>query len=268
MKFDYKIEKISKSLAVSFVEKYHYSPIMPIHTKYFLGFYLGKELKGVLTLGWGTQPLNTIKKMFPDLGTGDYYEIGKMCMSEDMPKNSESQMISKTISWMKSNLKERLFLYTMADGIMGKVGYVYQASNFYFGEGYFTQSYMMGNGEKIHPRSVKKLLKVNRAFSKLSHVPAWLTKDFMKKENIKLIEGLMFRYVYPLSKKAKYIMTNKSTLVWDKNYPKDKDLIWFDKTQNPKIKIDKPPFTFETAEYNPQSKKISKTPNFPLDIFS
>ena len=78
----------------------------------------------------------------------------------------------------------------------------------------------------------------------------------------------MFRYVYPLSKKAKYIMTNKSTLVWDKNYPKDRDLIWFDKTQKPKIKIDKPPFTFETAEYNPQSKKISKTPNFPLDIFS
>ena len=41
---------------------------------------------------------------------------------------------------------------------MGKCGYVYQASNFLYGGQYFTQVYEI-NGEKVHPRATKKLLK-------------------------------------------------------------------------------------------------------------
>ena len=124
MKYNYEVEELRKQESVMFVEKYHYSPIMPKLTKHYLGFYVNKELKGVLTLGWGTQPKQTIKKLFPHLDTQDYFEIGKMCMTDDMPRNSESQMLSKTISWLKENKPEKLFLYTMADGIMGKCGYV------------------------------------------------------------------------------------------------------------------------------------------------
>ena len=156
MKFNYKIHELHKVKAVEFVQKYHYSPVMPTLTKYFLGFYVDNELKGVLTLGWGTQPRQTINKLFTGLESKDYYEIGKMCMDDDMPRNSESQMISATIRWMKNNTN-CLFLYTMADGIMGKCGYVYQASNFYFGEKYWTSVYLMDNGEKLHPRTSKQL---------------------------------------------------------------------------------------------------------------
>ena len=124
MKFDYEIHKLHKINAIEFVQKYHYSPVMPTLTKHFLGFYLDGELKGVLTLGWGTQPKGTINKMFPGLESKDYYEIGKMCLSKDLndTKSAGSQMISATIRWMKENT-ECLFLYTMADGIMGKCGY-------------------------------------------------------------------------------------------------------------------------------------------------
>lgn len=264
MKFDFEINELKKPEAVVFVEKYHYSPIMPKLTKHYLGFYVNKELKGVLTLGWGTQPKQTIKKLFPNLDTQDYFEIGKMCMTDDMPRNSESQMLSKTIAWLKSHKPEKLFLYTMADGIMGKCGYVYQASNFYFGEGYKTSVYMMDNGEKLHPRGSKQLLKENCVFSKRDKL-FWMTRDFMKHKNIKHIEGLMFRYIYPLSKKAKRIMNQDSTLMWDKNYPKDCDLKWFDKTESPKIEISQPAFTYEDMKYNPQAKEKSE---FPLDIFN
>ena len=58
------IKQINKDLAVSFVKSYHYSKIMPRLTKYYLGFYENDELCGVVTLGWGTQPLQTIKKIF------------------------------------------------------------------------------------------------------------------------------------------------------------------------------------------------------------
>ena len=59
-------------------------------------------------------------------------------MDDDMPRNSIQKYL------------QQVFLNTMADGIMGKCGYVYQASNFYFGEKYWTQVY--GN----HPRKVKE----------------------------------------------------------------------------------------------------------------
>ena len=142
MKLDYKIYRLQKFESIPFIEKYHYSPVMPRLTKHYLGFFLDEELVGVMTLGWGTQPLGTIRKLFPSesLTTKDYFEIGKMCLIPELndTKSGGSQMVSKAIHWMKKHT-DCLFLYTLADGIMGKVGYVYQASNFYYG-GYFLTS--------------------------------------------------------------------------------------------------------------------------------
>merc|ERR1711966_289227 len=157
--------------------------------------------------------------MFTGLVTKNYFEIGKMCMSEDMPRNSESQMLSYTIRWIKKKYPELLFLYTMADGIMGKCGYVYQASNFLYGGKYFTQVYMMENGEKLHPRSTKNLLKENCIYSNRDKL-FWMTRDFMCHKNIKFIEGYMFRYIYPLNNSAKKHIKN-SNMKWTKEYPKD-----------------------------------------------
>ena len=67
MKFDFEIKEIDKVDAIEFIQKYHYSPVMPTINKYFLGFFLNNELKGALTLGWGTQPRHTFNKMFPSL---------------------------------------------------------------------------------------------------------------------------------------------------------------------------------------------------------
>lgn len=265
MKHNFEVKTISKFDAVEFIQKFHYSPVMPSLTKYYLGFFIQNELKGVLTLGWGTQPRQTINKMFPGLESKDYFEIGKMCMDEDMPKNSESQMISCAIKWMKDNTN-CLFLYTMADGIMGKCGYVYQASNFYFGEKYWTSVYMMENGEKLHPRSAKQLCKENAIFSGKKKI-FWLTSDFMKHKGIRKIEGYMFRYIYPLNKRAKKMMVEKSTLTWTLNYPKDKELEWRDSTDSKnKFKVKQPDFTFENAKYNAKNigehKKVSTLSSF------
>ena len=95
--YTYEIREIKKEDALKMIQTYHYSNILPRLNKHFLGFYLDDRLVGVVTLGWGTRPLHTIKKIFPSLETKDYYEIGRMCMTEDMPKNSESQMLSQTI---------------------------------------------------------------------------------------------------------------------------------------------------------------------------
>ena len=265
MKFDFEVIEIDKTLATNFVQKYHYSPVMPAITKHYLGFFLSGELKGVVTLGWGTKPRHTFNKMFPNVGILEkkdesfihdindwYYEIGKMCLTIDLndTKGAGSQMVSSTIKWLKNNTTCQ-FLYTMADGIMGKCGFVYQASNFYYGEQYFTSVYLMENGEKLHPRTSKELCKENAKFSGKEKL-FWMTTDFMEHKGIKRINGLMFRYLYPLNKKAKRMMLRESSMNWDKNYPKSKQLEWVDVTdmKNKKTLKERPPFTFENAKYN------------------
>jgi hypothetical protein len=242
------LQEINKHDAIEFIQRHHYSPVMPKLTKHYLGFYHENKLIGVLSLGWGTQPLQTINKMFPGLTTKDYFEIGKMCMTDEMPKNSESQMLSLAVKWLKTNHPNLLFLYTMADGIMGKCGYVYQASNFLYGGEYLTQVYMMENGEKLHPRSTKNLLKEN-AEQRNKDKLFWLTSDYMQQKNIRFIEGKMFRYIYPLNKNAKRMLST-SKMNWSTKYPKDKDLQWYDKTKRPKVVISKPPFIYDNIKYN------------------
>ena len=108
MKFDFVINEISRAHATDFVQSLHYSKVMPKLTKHFLGCYLENELVGVLTLGWGTQPKATIAKLFDGLDTKDYYEIGKMCLPDDLPRNSETQFISAVLKWMRKNLPEKI----------------------------------------------------------------------------------------------------------------------------------------------------------------
>ena len=229
----YDIREVSREVATELVQANHYSPVMPRLTKHWLGVYKEEELVGVLTLGWGTRPLHTIQKVLgPNFESKDYYEIGKMCMLDSEPKNSETQMISQVVRWIKDNCPEVKFLYTLADGIMGKCGYVYQAANFYYGGEYWTDSYMSRKGEKVHPRTTRQLCKDNwlyhydersSGFSqdfkdnhdrKVANALAnntkppkeqvfWLTPEFMNHVGMRKIKGKMFRYIYPLNKRAK-----------------------------------------------------------------
>lgn len=128
------VNEINPYECIEFTQKHHYSKVMPKLTKHYLGLIVDGEIVGTLTLGWGTQPKQTIRKILPNhqFNTNDYFEIGKMCVHDKMPRNTETQFLSKVVKWLKENTDKK-FLYTLADGIVGKVGYVYQAFNFYYG---------------------------------------------------------------------------------------------------------------------------------------
>ena len=224
MAFNFRIEEIPKAEAIDFIQARHYSKVMPRLTKHFLGAYNEDELAGVITLGWGTQPLQTIRKLFPPLVTQDYYEIGKMCMSDDYPPNSETQMLSAVVKWIKEYCPDKKFLYTWADGIVGKAGYVYQAFNFWYGGFIWTDIYIGADGEKIHPRSSKSLLQENARMLGREKL-FWLTPDFLKVKGIQRIKGKQFRYILPLARRYRKLL-NESTVQWTKQYPKDNALHW------------------------------------------
>ena len=83
------IKLIDKVMAGQYTSTRHYSALLARLTKYYCGYFVNSDLKGVITFGWGVRPKHTIQKLFPMLDTKDYYEIGKMCMDESMKKNSE-----------------------------------------------------------------------------------------------------------------------------------------------------------------------------------
>ncbi len=261
------IKIIHKDLAVKFIQKYHYSKILPRLTKIYLGIYIDKELIGVISLGWGTQPLQTIKHIFNkhELKTKNYYEIGKMCF---LPKinnsNYGSKIMSLLIKWMKENT-DAIFLYTLADGIMGKCGYVYQASNFKYIGKFKTSVYLdRETNEKIHPRSAKQLCIENAEYENKKKV-FWLTHNFCEYKGIDKINGLMFRYIYPLNKEAKKIL--KYYPEYNLKNPKDCDLIFEKRVLKGKfIKIKMPKFNMNIFNYNFQKYNQPKDGNRKIGV--
>ena len=249
------IQEIPKEIAIDFVKKYHYSKIMPRLTKFYLGFFENGKLCGVVTLGWGTQPLQMIKKIFHkhELKSTDYLEIGKMCFLPSYNNNQYfgSQVCSELVKWMKNNTS-CLFLYTLADGIMGKCGYVYQASNFRYIGDFKTSVYMdVNTGEKIHPRSAKQLCIENAEFEGKPKV-YWLTDTFCKHKGIDKINGLMFRYIYPLNRKAKCMLSQYPEYRGLKN-PKDDALIFEKRVAKGKFeRINQPNFNMNVFNHNYQ----------------
>lgn len=220
--YKYDIKEITKEQALDMIQKYHYSNTLPKLNKKFMGFYLGDELVGVVTLGYGTQPKNTIQKLFPQLESKDYYEIGRMCMTHDMPRNSESQMLSQLVKWLRANTDIKV-LFTWADGMLGKCGYVYQASNFLYAGYCITDTYFM-NGVKVHPRSMKQILAPND-----KRITVRPTMEQMRTYNIKHYKGLQFKYVIFVDRKMAKELRKTCLFDLDCVHPKDKDLYWKEK---------------------------------------
>ena len=215
------IKELHKVKAADFIMSRHYSPVMPRLTKHYCGYYVDNVLQGVITFGWGTRPKHTIQKLFPELDTKDYFEIGKMCMDDSMGKNSETQMLSSALRWLKNNKPDLKYLFTWADGLVGKAGYVYQAFNFLYGGYIWTETYVTKKGEKVHPRTIQSQLPNTKNYKYGSRPNP---KQLIELE-LSRVKGKQFRYILPMNKKMRKYLKN-STEKWTINYPKDKDLEW------------------------------------------
>ena len=99
MKFDFEVIEIDKTLAINFVQKYHYSPVMPAITKHYLGFFLDGDLKGALTLGWGTKPRHTFNKMFPNVGILEKKDESPFSKSELKNLMLVGKVLGSALNW-------------------------------------------------------------------------------------------------------------------------------------------------------------------------
>ncbi len=225
MSQNFVIQPVTKNETLNIVERFHYSKILPRLTKLFLGGFINGELVAIMTLGWGVKPKATIKKLFPSLSTRDYYEIGKLCLDDKMPRNSETQFLSSCFSYVKAHSPQTKLIFTWSDGMLGKVGYVYQAANFLYGGYIWTDTYFTNSGEKIHPRSTRALCEENS--KEVGRPLSWLTEGFQLRRGITHYRGKQFRYVsFLCSRREKEKLLAESSVRWSLHHPKHVDLAW------------------------------------------
>jgi len=246
---------ISRGQAMEIISRVHYSKVMPKLNKHYIGAFEDGKIVGVFTLGWGTRPLHTIQKLFPSLGVGDYFECGKLCLLDSMPKNSESQFISKVINLMKKDMPDIKVLFSWADGIMGKPGYVYQASNFFYGGYIWTHAYLDENNVRVHVRTLQGINSTkDKKYGDVSF-------ETISKQGYRILYGKQFRYIYPLCNKREWKkLLAESQFAWTReNHPKDSDIEFYIKDENGKRKINSIEMntTIHTKE-NPEFKNQIK----------
>jgi hypothetical protein len=148
---DIYIKEIDSKLANRLICENHYSGTVPKGVKYHLGIFIDDVLYGVAQLGFGIRPQDTcnwVKGTTKD----EYLELNRLWISDKLGKNAESNSISKVLKYVKEHKPNLKWIISFADGMMGKVGTIYQATNFIY-TGFSTTSnglWLSKEGDRMH----------------------------------------------------------------------------------------------------------------------
>jgi hypothetical protein len=210
-----------------------------------------------MSLGHGVRPRHTIQKLFPSLGVEDYRAIGRLCAVEELPKNTESHFISKCIKHIKREYDWQV-LFTWADGMLGKPGIIYQASNFWYAGHIWTDTYLTAEGEKVHPRQTNRI----------GGRPSWAEMQDLGWQHYR---GMQLRYIYFLNDDTKDALMDECEVdLRTRDYPKRPDLDWKVRTADGWVKCGMPDYDPEELTYNSDHKdnyqEVTQTPE--LGYFS
>lgn len=225
------------------VMREHYSKTMPRLTKLCLGGFTGGELVAAMSLGWGVRPLHTIRKLFPTLTAEDYWENGRMALLDAMPRNSESQFISLACKFIKREFPRIKLLFSWSDGMLGKPGYVYQASGFMYGGYSWTDCYFTDKGEKVHPRQTNRI-----GGRTAAQGMGW-----------RHYRGKQFRYVrFLCGANERKRLIKASTEEWSWHGPKHADLAWMVKDGGRWVQCGIPEFVSGEAGFSSQENHLQR----------
>lgn len=196
------VHPISLTEARQFIRANHYASVLPPHSM----LRLGSVPTGCVSVwGYGVRPADTIRILMRDGKPSEYLELARLCCEQELPRNTESRFISKCVKWIEKNRPEILLLWSWADGMRGKPGFVYQASNWnhcrVLRTGWYT------NGESImHPRFF---------------VTRYGSRTAAKGLGYKKISGFQYGYYLLLGDRRKKKATANRILLPNLPYPKD-----------------------------------------------
>lgn len=142
--------QISESQATDIVKRFHYSGKVVSNSKIHIGIFdKSNKLVGALSFGPAMNGEKTTKK----LGNGLIYELNRMVMDDDQPRNAESQAISISIKYLKK-FTDVAAILSFSDGKENNVGYIYQATNWKYVGYMISDSFYSLDGDITHAVTV------------------------------------------------------------------------------------------------------------------
>ncbi|KAB1440399.1 hypothetical protein F8A88_13965 [Pseudodesulfovibrio senegalensis] len=145
---DFYVAWIPSQFSRELVLKHHYSHRIVNNSYCHLGVFYRQNLAGVLVFGYALNP-RAVGKIVPDTSVGEYMELNRMWLSDVAPRNSESRAISYSIKYIKRACPTVAWIQSFADERCGRLGVVYQASNFLYCGSHWTSFYYL-DGEYFH----------------------------------------------------------------------------------------------------------------------
>jgi hypothetical protein len=183
------IKECPSSEADAALKVHHYSKTVTANR--FASFSVNDGL-GYMQLGYGIKPgqKHTISSL---IEKGNYAEFDRMWLSDELPKFSESRVIGLLLRYLKRTRPELAFLITYADGSVGNVGTIYQATNAIYLGSVQVDFYILEDGTRVHPVSMWHKHK--------TRAREFLAKEYPGIRHIK--DERQHRYLYVLDKKIK-----------------------------------------------------------------
>jgi len=133
------------------IVKNHYLHSLPGGTQLAFGVFLNGRLMGAVTLGVGSFNAHSLVE---GALAQDCLTLSRLWLSDELPKNSESKVISAVLRSLKKHTDLK-FVLTYADPAQGHVGVIYQATGWlYTGLSDSPPYYVLGGGKPRHSRSL------------------------------------------------------------------------------------------------------------------
>lgn len=127
LKNTYWVEEISYQLAMDYALNDHYlKRTCPVSRAF--GLFSHDSLQPVGIITFGVSPSSTLLRgICGDDEARNIYELNRLWVSDDVPKNGESYLVSYSIKQLDKEI-----IVSFADIAQNHVGYIYQACNFLY----------------------------------------------------------------------------------------------------------------------------------------
>ena len=121
------IDKPTASIAYS---RWHYFGDKGYLATHSFGIYFDVRLLGAIS--YGIPNAGRIKGLYDYKTQGDYMELTRLALSDDLPPNSESRVIAVSLRLLKRANPHLRGIITYADTAYKHTGIIYRASNFQY----------------------------------------------------------------------------------------------------------------------------------------
>ena len=181
----YRVDKVDLQTVKEICREKHYLHRVPnIVASY--GLYRDELLMGVIT--FGIPPSPQLMKICGEDNKKKVLELNRLWCYDESPKNSESFLISQGFKMLKRDKPDIKIIVSFSDTREGHLGYIYQATNWYFtGWSIPGGGSIVINGKEHHPKNL------NNKYN---------TSDLNKLKEILKTENIVYR---PRSKKCRYV---------------------------------------------------------------